>query len=507
MRLKKRFRPCLESLESRLTPSVTTRFSGGLLSVVQATDTSTQVALTATGSNSLSLSVNGSNIGTFSGVSAVQVQLGNAAGDSITLDVAGNTLASRAQFSVGRGAGDTMTVESTTGANGSLAGTLNASFGAGAGDNFFAGDGTNSFFFLAPVSVSGSSTPGISFTSRHGDHINASATLSNINNLADSAGNVSTGSIFVSNGSFAGTATISWASTLNGSFTYTGGSGTNSSVTIAATATIGGNFGYSSPGPDAITLAGTVNGNATLSFGSNANTYSLTNAFTVGGSMSITAGNSTNAIALGNGTAGHIGGSLTVNLGDGIANTLMTANGFTIGGNLNYLGGSGGNAITLGGGTSGSIAGGVNVTLGNGANSFTENNGFVVGGGFSYRGGNSSDSVTLGGGASGSIGGNVSINMGNGTASFTENAGFTILGTNVSYNGGTGTNTVTVANTGPAFNLTVVLQSSISGTDTVDLSGSTNLNNIFVEFGTTGGKLWVPPPPGTYTSLTLENYP
>src|SRR5437667_381587 len=93
--------------------------------------------------------------------------------------------------------------------------------------------------------------------------------------------------------------------------------------------TIRGNLTFNNQGASTITTSATsrVLGNASLSFGSNTNTYNLANNFVVGGSLSITAANGTNAITLGGGTGGAVGLNLTVNLGNGANNSFTIADG------------------------------------------------------------------------------------------------------------------------------------------------------------------------------------
>ncbi len=473
MRQKKRFRLAVESLEGRLTPSGSFTFTTGKVTIVEDNRAAQSVTVTQLAATSYRFAMDGATVGTFNGVTSISITQGNGAGDTdtITSNVAGLTFAASVTVNTGGGNNDAVTF-SSTGAGDTYSGKINATTGGGTGDSVTL---TGVTTFNGAMTITGAAGNGVNYQdSTTGGSIAGALNLTNLNNYAATGGTIS-GGITINNANLgvaatintsggatytsalnysgggvantvtlgstsssdtltggADTITVASGSTINGNLSYTNTDGNTTSVTLTG-ATIRGNLTYSTQGSATITMGGaaatTINGTATLSFASATNTYNLgagaANTYTIGGTLSITAGDSANSITLGNGTNGTNGtgtvGALTVNLGNG-ANSLTLANGFTVNTDVSYNGGSGGNTINFGqggAGATGTINGNVTIGgaggLGNGANSWTVNTGFAINGtNVSYTGGTNSDSVVIDNGITNAMN-NITINFGGGT--------------------------------------------------------------------------------------------
>jgi hypothetical protein len=490
MLLKKRFRPLLESLESRLTPSVTTRFSSGILSITGDNTPGIAVSLTAAGAaattSTILVKVNGNTINTFANVSQVTVSLGNGPGDSVNVALAGKTLTSNLQFTLGNGTSDNVTIN-----DGTTTGRIGVNFGSGGptpatSDVLGVGTGTVATALNGILTVLGSSQNGVQVNiggkTATADLVGGGV-FTNVNAFTQDAASTEHGSITINNGNFLSSSNVTLPGTVGGNFAMTTGPG-------ASTVTLGGTIGGFAQvtgynGSDSVSVSGTVGKNFTFS-NQGADTITMTKTTS-------------------------IGGNVTLNLGS--ANTYHLADEEVIGGNFYLTSGSGGDNIVLGDGTAGMILGYVSMNLGNASNSLTIANAFYIGGSLTYTGGNGGNALTFGGGTSGMIGGNVTVTVGNGTNSFTQNSGFLILGSLLNYTGGTGNDTFVVNNASNGYRLNVntggtAINGAGGNVDTVNLNGN-SFAYATVTFGVLGtagtNKIWGPPS-GT-TPLTLINFP
>jgi hypothetical protein len=249
--------------------------------------------------------------------------------------------------------------------------------------------------------------------------------------------------------------------------------------------------------PASLALLGRIAGNLSLLGSNPADSLHLMNSGSVGGSVTASLAGGGNLVT----DAGtSVGGDFMASGGAGGVSTNFLG---TMGGNLNLNFGNGANNIVL----TGSVGKNVNVTMGNGLNNVFLKNGSFIGGNLTLNGGNGTDSITLGGGTSGLIAGNVTVRLGNGSNVFMQSNNFAINGSSVSYYGGSGSNSVTIANPANGYNLYINTGGTMgSATDTVNLSTVTNLGSATIVFGVLpGNKTWNPP--AISFPLTLTNFP
>jgi len=446
--IRRSFRPCLESLEIRETPSISHTFSSGVLTI---RETASNVAhenvlLTPASGNSVDVKVGlttppTTDVGLFKGVSSVTVALGNGAGDTISVSDGAFSFAPTLTITEGNGAADVVSLLGT-GATGTsiLTGRVSVTQGAGAGDTISIGTTSTAGLTLTnTVTLSANSGVGTAVTIGGGTVATAAIltgglTVSNTTGITIAANSEELGNLTVSNSSLGVNASSTIAGEIGGNVTYTGGSGTDSLTisgiiggslsynggananTLTVSGVIGKNLSYTGPGADTFVFTGaTVGGNVTLNFGNAANTYTLSGAYVIGGTLSVTAGNS---------VAG---------------NTFSTGSG------------------------------------------------------------------------AGTIDGNLIVNFGNGTTanSFTITAGTVINGSLVSYRGGTGGDTVTVSSVSNGFALDIFLNGSVfgGGTDTVNLGVVTALGSLLIIENTGATTSWTPPVGGISWNTTFINWP
>jgi len=144
---------------------------------------------------------------------------------------------------------------------------------------------------------------------------------------------------------------------------------------------------------------------------------------------------------------------------------------------------------------------GENVTanLGTGNNALTIDASSVVGGNLSYVGANNNNHITL---ATGSvIGGNVGVYLGNGTNTFDFNN--IVLGSSITFQGGTHADTLNISGQAPGANLRAICG---AGTNTINLSLGVDLHSMYLDFGR--GKDTLNQAPGVIITwpTTLKNF-
>jgi hypothetical protein len=388
MQLKKRlgrnrFRPHLEQFESRLTPSATTRFASGTLSIL-VDNASTTVALTQTASNTVQVVINGSTVLNAANVANIQVNAGNGV-DTVSLALGTFTLGAGVNVTIGSGTGSAFNL--TGGAGGAVAGRLTVNMG----------NASSNAINLTSGTVSGQATFGGS---------SAGTTT-----LTQGATNTLLG-----NDTFTRIASASIAGTVNG-LTFSNSSlGVPNDLTV--TGSVLGNLYYTGgSGTDTATLSGTFLGNTTINDGIGTATVDTTGG-TFSGTFSLIAGNSANTFTTSAATT--FDSNLSLTLGNG-ANTL-TMPAFVAHGNVTIRAGNGGNTLSLATAAT-TIDGNLSVTFGNGTNSFTITTGNLTfhGASINYTGGTGADTVTVSDLAAGSSvpnliittgGGNDTVNLG-----------------------------------------------------------------------------------------------
>jgi hypothetical protein len=191
----------------------------------------------------------------------------------------------------------------------------------------------------------------------------------------------------------------------------------------------------------------TINGNLSVTEGSGNDSAIVLSPGSVGGNVTFTNVNNVDT------TAGvNIGGSLSVQEGSKNLTTVIDLGApvlESIGGNVQISAGNGTVTVNVSVGGNVAIGGNFTTSLGNGNHTFNFTNGSSVGGDVTYNGGSGQNQVTLGG----TVGGNVSANLGAAT--------------------GTNLNTFTLQTTAVvAGNLTVIEGLTTLGADSVTLQGN-----------------------------------
>jgi hypothetical protein len=388
MQLKKRlgrnfFRPKMEQLESRLTPTATTRYSFGTLSII-ADNAATNVALTQTATNTIQVVINGSTVITQTGVANLNVTLGNGI-DSVSLALGGFTLGANVNVTIG--SGNTSHFD-LTGA-GSLAGRLTVNMGNAA---------TNAINLSANVAGIASFTGSAAGTTTLTQTAGTLGGNDNFNRIAASSFAGTTNGLNFSNTTVAVPTSLTITGTVLGNLNYTGGSNT-----------------------DTETLSGTLLGTTTINDGLGTAIVDVSGG-TFGGSFSLTGGNSANMITTSAATT--FDSTVSITFGNG-ANT-FNMGAFVAHSSVTIRAGNGGNTLSLATGAT-TINGDLSVTFGNGTNSFTIGSGNLTftGNNIRYTGGTGADTVTVSDLAVGSAvpnlyvttnGGNDTVNLGGITA-------------------------------------------------------------------------------------------
>ncbi len=222
-----------------------------------------------------------------------------------------------------------------------------------------------------------------------------------------------------------------------------------------------------------------IGGNVQINSGSEnvPGTYDLFDV-TVGGDLRITSGNEVDVISLSSLTS--IGGDALFNIGEGGTGAGIIIDDLSfIGRNLTVLGGSDDELITL----DGTVGGNAFFNLGG---AFFSNDLILDGtiaGSLSLISGIADDNITIGLADAATIGGNVFFNLGDGrnVATFGGSMNPVTIGGIVSYNGGVGTDELTLSSD-VLFNRNRVFAQLSLGNDTFTLA-SGNLGFLYVDFG------------------------
>lgn len=262
---------------------------------------------------------------------------------------------------------------------------------------------------------------------------------------------------------------------------------------------IGGNltvFGYSTiSGANDVELTGNA---VTLSSVSIQNAMAETNnnvlnlgaTTTLNGNLVYTSNSRTETIGFDGST---ILGNVTLNMGQGASNvTIGSTTNTLIQGNFTVLGGNATDQFTIAAASSSTINGNLNLLLGNGDNTVTfDGDGTSsIGGNVALTTGSGNDAINIGsGGNTFTIQGALSMSVGN-TASATGNVVLLTnadIGGNVTFNSGSGTDTLTLESTQISGNL---YANTGGGADTVEFDpsavgpvGTTNMGAAYINFG------------------------
>ncbi len=390
MRNRFKFRPMLEQLEDRRTPSVTLVYSAGNLSI-SGTPVHGSLNFTQAAANHTVTVKDGSSLlGNFS-VNSITVKTGNAA---VTVNVAlnaGGFIPGNLSITTGNGA-DTVLIN-----GGTIKGNLNV--------NTSGGNDTIDIATSAATTVNGSAT------------INGAAGTGDTGNISTGAVATFNGNTQVLNVNNLTFGNSSNPAVVNGNTQILNSQDGNASNTASLNGTFNKFVQYvGGTGSDAVTLAGLYNagsGSPSTSItekGNGASSLTLATGTEVDGQLTYTGGLGNNNITLND----AITDSDNFLMGDG-SNTvdLGTA---TINGNLFISGGNGGNNL---GTFAGTVNGNVSILLGNGTNSFTLGAaGTINGSNFNYTGGTGVDTVDIEGTLT-----NLNVNLGGGTGGDTMTLG------------------------------------------------------------------------------------
>ncbi len=414
MKSKKRRYLGLESLEARWVPA-TIQYSGGNLYISNLTlrtgNTSTVTVTEATTGNTFTVQ-DGTGSKSSYAVSGNIYITGNNAKDTIGVSLnAGTGLTGNLVISTGSGA-SSVTVDGETGGGGPglLAGITQISLGLGGGTvNLGTGFGLNDRGTLSVTAganssntlVLGNATTASTFA---GSNLN----FTNFNNVTigqGAADNIPANiTVNAANNGNAGTITLGKTETVLGNFSIYGGS--NSTTININGAAVNGTLTVNDKGPSSLTFGSggttsvgalnytslngntaftasgaagtalTVQTNAQFNWGNGANSFGSSSSFTVNNNFFVTNGSggldiNTNAFQ------GSVGGTFTVNSGNGttnavtLNNTAAEAGGGTGVSAFNYGQNNGGNSVTVTDAGTGHLVS-LNIHFGSsGANLFT----------------------------------------------------------------------------------------------------------------------------------------
>jgi fibronectin-binding autotransporter adhesin len=475
MQRRQRFRPLVERLESRDCPSLTTMYNAGTLTL-------SGVPTAVPGEQLLIQRVSGTNYDVrdqapepFTGTGGLDIGTFN-----ITHDLHLNFTSFRADININLNGG-------------TFPGSIFVNLGAGNKDSFLPGLVTPH-----PVSVyggTGSAVNGsISFQQGSGQEIFAvgqigfDTTSPATESVAVYGSVTATGSMasgFTGNSLFIGPASVVY-----GTVTGTQMNQVSVGAFLAPDGRVGGNLlindSGSAIGAD-VTILGVIGGSVTVNGTNAGDTVALFDPTapgtpgTIGGNLSALLGNGTNFVTMDTGTA--VGGSVTVMGGNGAntisGNLLSGTPGFagTVGKSMTIGFGNGNNTIALG--SSNAIGGGLNVTVGGGNNAITLANQVAALASLSLGNGTNSVDVT------GVMYSSFYVTAGNGTNTFTLDPGGQILGSTLSYRGGSGSNTVQILN--GAANPFALNVTFVGGTRTIELGAGISLGSATLDFGTGPG--------------------
>lgn len=368
----KRFRTRLNltSLENRVTPAATLSYLNGNLTVT-GDNTGNVIAVAATGSNQLSVSVNSIGMGSFNVTGNLAINSGNGA-DTVTIALGANTFSGNVTINTGTTSTGNDNVAIS---NGALTGRLSVTTSShndvvtltnlnatGILNSFTGGAGTDTLTIvnsnLSDLNlINGFNSISLLGGTAGGVIINSQSEGIATNVVFNSAISV-TGDITMITG--AGNDSLVLSGTFGGNITFVGGNGMNMFQTFNAT--VSGNISaILGNGVDAVGMINsTVNGSVQFNTGDGNNNYLLSDiASSVNGHFSITAGNGNDFVgniatyipASAGAAAPHFGinvaGNLNVNLGNGSNTFLLNTVANSIGGNISITSGAGADAVQV----------------------------------------------------------------------------------------------------------------------------------------------------------------
>jgi hypothetical protein len=425
MKLKRRTRLIVEQLEQRCVPAAVKFTSGSLSITPSAGEIALDLTVTETAANAFSVTDGTSSLGTFTGVSNINVTGGNGS-DSVTLNLNGLSLTGSFSANTGNG-NDTIDITNNSGTAGSIGGNVTILSGLGndsvslsshsagvlrvggsvhvsdaaGNDSFTFGNGSASTTVGGNLSIQG--TNNIQIDQGSNDLVSGNITI----NQGTHGGHLS-----LQQGLISGTEVLTVGRNFNissnqlsadvflrgmnlgGNLTLNLGNGVGPDVAFgqpgnffglssspSSTTVINGNLKYTSgSGNDTLDLgSGVVNGNVGITVGDgnvNISLETFTTQTIIGGNLTINAGNGNDLIGplAGDGkNQALIGGNAVFNLGNGNDTVSFDAGG-SLGGMLLWHSGNGNDSLTL----AGAQTYNVNVVFGNGDDTFTLNNAAAV---------------------------------------------------------------------------------------------------------------------------------
>ena len=381
-----------EALEDRSVPSVTANLVGGSLLVSgSATTAGDTISVKETGAGQFQVFDGSTQVGgtfTLGSTGNVVVKLGSA-DDNVAIDLGGNTTPNSVLVALGGGA------NSLSVANGTVAGSLAVSGGSG-----------------ADTVALGGSAGALTVNGGTGVALDGGTDDLTLNDNATVGGNLATAGIE--------SVTLASGSSVGGSAYLLGGS-------AGSTVSVAGNVArdillaapwWQSTAPSSLEVSGTVGGSVLFA-------SSLINSGSTGNSLNV---------------SGSVTGSVAF-LGTNLADTVNVADAASIGGYLAAATYGGNDTVTVGNATVGK---GVALALGAGDDTATINGTIGSGSGAALfvDAGSGGDSVTLGA----NLKGDGYVYMGAGDDTFTRGSSASF--TNLTVNGGTGTDTYVGDKTG-----------------------------------------------------------
>ncbi len=382
MKTLRRARLCVESLEHRFCPSLTLHLASGTL-FVSGSPTGNPLQLTETSANTFKVTDGTANLGTYSGVSNINMNLSSHTNKAINFDFGGNKLGGNLYINEGLGLHTSPGLSGTGLRNGTIGGSVTVVGGSGNEQLNLGADGTDSN--PSTLHVGGDVT--------FSPHVNGTFTPSLppggvFNFLDTSVGTLVTvgGSVNLNN---VGVIVLGSTTTVGRDVTISAGTGQrellideatiNRNLSISNSSTANVNLGF---GGAPATIQGSVSAN--LNGGGN-DTFAFNAPSTIGGTANITTGAGNDSINL----DGSVFGGMSVNGGEG-NDTITSATTGAVAGNLSVTEGSGNDSITL----DGSVSGNLGFNLGNGNDTVTIGN--APSGMLNWHSGSGNDSVTFG---------------------------------------------------------------------------------------------------------------
>jgi hypothetical protein len=379
MKRVRRTQLLVEALEDRFCPSLTLTLASGTL-FISGSPTGSPLLLNETAANSFKVMDGTMNLGTYSGVSNINMNLSSHTNKAITFDFGGNRLGGNLFINEGLGVHAAPGTTGTGLLNGSIGGSVTVVGGSGDEELRLGTNGQGSAD--AALAVGGNVTFSPHTNAIVGGKLNTFDTEGGTGPTVTVGGSVSLNNV--------GNVALGTGTTVGQDVSISAGSGQPENVIDVAT--INRNLSISSIGTTAninlgfMGLPATIKGSLSANLNTSGNdTFSFTATSTIGGNANISTGAGNDSIVLN----GPISGSASVNGGEG-NDTITSATTGTVAGNLSLTEGNGNSSVSL----DGSVTGNESFTLGSGNDTVTIGN--APNGLLSWNSGNGADSVTFG---------------------------------------------------------------------------------------------------------------